>query len=82
MESARFLDDLEKSVENYEKGFSMTSFSQDENDLVKFVAGEFYLEEKRPNEGAKEIKFSMKNTDGTSFNKKIWLEGVKIEPKH
>ncbi|XP_057866559.1 putative F-box protein PP2-B8 [Cryptomeria japonica] len=82
MESARFLDDLEKPVENHGKGFSMTPFSENENGWLEFVAGEFFLKEEHLNGGAKEIEFSMKNTDSTFMKTNIWVEGVKIEPKH
>ncbi|GLJ16589.1 hypothetical protein SUGI_0284040 [Cryptomeria japonica] len=82
MESARFLDDLEKSVETHGQGFSLTPLSQDENGWIEFVAGEFFLEEQRPCEGAKEIEFSMKNIDCTFTKSDIWVDCVKIEPKH
>ncbi|GLJ20940.1 hypothetical protein SUGI_0382250 [Cryptomeria japonica] len=82
MESVRFLDDLEKPVEKHAKGFSMTPFSQDENGWLEFVAGEFFIEEVFPNGGAKEIVFCMKNVDCSFTKSNVWVEGVKIEPKH
>lgn len=52
IQSARFLDVLEDSVEErMHEGVRMTPFAQDENGWPEFVAGEFFLEKERPKGG-------------------------------
>uniref|UniRef100_A0A0D6QXW3 F-box domain-containing protein n=1 Tax=Araucaria cunninghamii TaxID=56994 RepID=A0A0D6QXW3_ARACU len=71
IESARFLNDLERPVEN------TTPLRHGENGWMEFVAGEFFLEE-----SCGEIEFFMKNIDCSFAKRGVLLDGVKIEPMH
>lgn len=71
MESGRYLDELERAVEN------RTPLIRAGNGWMEFVAGEFFLEEDEAI--PREIGFCMKNTDN-SIKTGIWIDGVRIEP--
>ncbi|KAH9291049.1 hypothetical protein KI387_044178 [Taxus chinensis] len=79
IESARFLDDLEKPVEKH-GGLKMTPVTYGENGWIEFVVGEFSLEDDEDNDDTKDIDVSMKNTS-SCIKSGIFIDGVKIVPK-
>ncbi|GLJ55208.1 hypothetical protein SUGI_1184670 [Cryptomeria japonica] len=78
--SARFLDDLEKPVESH-GGFDMTPVKYGENGWMEFVVGEFFMKEDDGSGKARVVDVFMKNENCDFQKNGIFLDGVKITPK-
>ncbi|GLJ10584.1 hypothetical protein SUGI_0131140 [Cryptomeria japonica] len=80
IQSARFLDDLERSVESHGE-FSMTPLINAEDGWMEFVVGEFFLKEDDGSRQARVVDVFMKNQNCNFSKSGIFLDGLKIAPK-
>ncbi|GLJ10586.1 hypothetical protein SUGI_0131160 [Cryptomeria japonica] len=80
IQSARFLDDLERSVESHGE-FTMTLLINAEDGWMEFVVGEFFLKEDDGSKQARVVDVFMKNQNCNFSKSGIFLDGLKIAPK-